>query len=128
MQSLIDELGRGWRAERSLNQLTLAGLIEQLEKLDGKREIFGIGYAMSYRGYYCDLAFAPVDETRTVDDLLRTSKKLIGSTFTGYKGGDYLMDEHTPLWIADYGDSGYKLMGLDIDVDPIRPFIVKEED
>lgn len=41
-----------------------------------------------------------------VIDMLETIK---GKTFTGYKGGDYLMGKSTPLWVADYGmSSGFK--------------------
>jgi len=127
LQQLIDELGKGWRAERSLSQLTLGQLIEKLEKLDGRKEIVGIGYAMSYRGYYSDLAFEPGDEVRTVGDLLGDCTSALGSTFTGYKGGDYVMDEHTPLWISAYGCCGDKLMGLNLSVDPITPVVEKEE-
>lgn len=46
-------------------------------------------------------------------------KSLTG--FECYKGGRYVMGEMTPVWIADYGCCGVKLIALraggDIDVD-----------
>lgn len=33
MQGLIDELSKGWRAQRSLSQMTLGKFIEELENL-----------------------------------------------------------------------------------------------
>jgi hypothetical protein len=29
-----------------------------------------------------------------------------GATFHGYKGGEYEMDDDTPLWVANHGNSG----------------------
>jgi hypothetical protein len=29
--------------------------------------------------------------------------------FTGYKGGDYVMDESTPVWADDYGRCTYRV-------------------
>ncbi len=31
------------------------------------------------------------------------AKSHIGQTFTGYKGGDFIMNESTHVWIATYG-------------------------
>ena len=54
-------------------------------------------------------------------NLLSECRQCIGSTFQGYKGGYYKMDEHTEVWIDNYGhasstglveiiDAGYKII------------------
>lgn len=63
----------------------------------------GWGKPMSYRGYYEDLAFAPAENV-TLRSMLEAARSALGSTFTGYKGGEYEMGEYTDCWIAEYGD------------------------
>lgn len=112
MQNLIDELSKGWRAERSLSQMTLGKFISELEKLPSEKQIENICSPHSYRGYYSDLSFKKHDGVQTVKTLLNTCKDCLGKTFTGYKGGDFIMDEDTPLWIAEYSRTGVKIMGI----------------
>lgn len=45
-------------------------------------------------------------KTPTVNDLLRILKLAQGKYFIGYKGGDFTMGKTTPLWVANYGESG----------------------
>lgn len=60
----------------------------------------------SYRGYYEDFAFSPEElmQAWTVADLLKYCCEILGSTEIGYKGGNYVMKEDTPLWVSEYGD------------------------
>jgi hypothetical protein len=61
----------------------------------------------SYRGYYEDLAIEPTPAQGTyvsVADLLARAREVNGATLQGYKGGDFLMDRHTRLWVAHYGE------------------------
>jgi len=128
VQKLFDEISRGHRAERGLEQMTLRKLIDLLETLDGELEIVGLGRVDSYRGYYSDLAFEPDDTPRIVEDLLDECKNSLGKTFEGYKGGDNLMDEHTPLWVSSYGiSSDLKLMGFVLGNSPIQVITEKDE-
>lgn len=114
MQDLIDMLSKGSRAERSLSQMTLGRLISELEKLPQDDKIEALGEPHSYRGYYSDLAFGKNSAETTVGELLVMLKtECLGKTFTGYKGGEFFMDEHTPLWIARYGSTGLKMMGIE---------------
>jgi hypothetical protein len=84
----------------------LKQLIETLEKHDpAKRVPLGFGRPHSYRGYYSDLAFEPVENT-TVGGMLTAARSAMGATYTGYKGGEYQMDEWTTCWLANYGDCG----------------------
>lgn len=40
-----------------------------------------------------------------VKHFVKMLKNIVGKTFTGYKGGDFLMGRQTPLWVANYGGS-----------------------
>lgn len=42
----------------------------------------------------------------TVERFLTMLREAVGATFQGYKGGDYTMSERTPVWVANWGDSG----------------------
>lgn len=113
MQDLIDTLSRGWRAERSLSQMTLGKLIAILSGLPKETKIDKICSPHSYRGYYSDLSFEKGEGDQTVGELLSIlQSECLGKEFTGYKGGEFFMDEHTPLWIANYGCTGDKIMEL----------------
>lgn len=91
----------------------------------------------SWRGSYCELAIqtemigshntdevekeypeygmtiwktAPIGkENPTVGEWIEVLKQAIGKTFTGYKGGDFLMGKNTPVWLAEYGDASFVL-------------------
>ena len=65
----------------------------------------GVGRVHSWRGLYSQLALNPSNETRTVHDTLTELENTIGRTLEGYKGGDFLMDENTPVWCSDWGKS-----------------------
>lgn len=63
----------------------------------------------SYRGYYDQLALgwtADDNKRMLADQLLDQARAAIGATFEGHKGGEYVMDEDTPLWMANVGYSG----------------------
>lgn len=97
-------------------QLTLGGLIDRLAKLPAECSIqWDFGYLKptavgSYRGYYEQLAIGHTDGHedgfRTVGELLANLRAAVGATFTGYKGGSYVMHRDTPVWLGNYGESG----------------------
>lgn len=64
---------------------------------------------MSWRGAYEELALGftwnEEAEYPTVTELLEDLRGAIGKTFTGYKGGDFVMGKTTPIWVANYGRS-----------------------
>lgn len=117
LQAMVDGMSEEWQKERADRQMTLGDLVEHLEDMEPDARVAGIGRPISYRGYYRDVAFAPTDEVVTVSELLeRIRSKVMGRAFTGYKGGEFMMGERTPVWIAPYGiASGRKLMGLSED-------------
>ena len=115
MQALVDGMSTQWQRERSATQMTLGDLITRLEKMDPILTFKGLGDLDSYRGYYCDLAFEPVDTYKSVLHLTAQCNDAMGKVFTGYKGGNYQMGETTPLWVAHYGGCGVKLTDINDD-------------
>lgn len=96
--------------------MNLGQLINRLERSPSGNEVivstFGhpqttVGGVCSYRGFYSQLAIEPVQKEKptTVADLLDTLRDAVGKTFTGYKGGEYVMDRDTPVWVSEYGCS-----------------------
>lgn len=66
----------------------------------------------SYRGIYEDLAMGYIKEkdgyrakALTVKCLRQGLDQVIGREFTGYKGGDFIMEGHTKVWVSGYGES-----------------------
>lgn len=43
----------------------------------------------------------------TIQELLTELKSAIGKEYTGWKGGEFRMDENTPVWVANSGNSGH---------------------
>lgn len=121
IHSLFSALSDGMRSARSQYHLTLGGLIKFLESAPSHALVFlddtnkSPGRLYSYRGYYEDLAFAEVGSAPTAELLLEICKDALGKTFTGYKGGDFVMTEDTPLWVSEYGAvSGIAIVGVDL--------------
>jgi len=86
--------------------MTLQDLIDRLEEEDPHHGVsIGFSNPHSYRGYYNELAFEPREDI-TVEDMLRSAREAKGSTYTGWKGGEFEMGEHTPVWIAERGCLG----------------------
>jgi hypothetical protein len=54
-------------------------------------------------------------ENPTVVEWIEILKEAQGKTFTGYKGGDFLMGKNTPVWLAEYGNSYFKIDEKPID-------------
>lgn len=127
LQAMFDGMSAAWQKERAATQMTLGKLISALESVAKDRKIVGIGSPMSYRGYYSDLAFSPSKDAETVAVVLDRAKSCMGRVFEGYKGGDYMMGENTPIFSAEYGDGGPRIMGLNLDADPIT-LILKDEE
>lgn len=91
--------------------MNLKYLIEWLEQQNPDAVVpHGFGQPRSYRGYYDQLAFEPLENAR-LGDMLNYARSALGTTFEGYKGGEYTMDEWTECWIAKYGFSGGDMIG-----------------
>jgi hypothetical protein len=114
IQRLLDGVMASHRQARSSYHLTLGGLRGALRDLpdDAPVTVEGggsIGREGSYRGFYADLAFRPV-EAATVAEVRAACERAATSEYEGYKGGEYLYGDETPLWIADYGCCGLAII------------------
>lgn len=112
LQILLDGVSEQWKQERSKTQMTLGKLIAVLERFPKGKMVANLHNAHSYRGYYCDLAFKYNGELRPARELLNECKSSMGKIFCGYKGGDFVMGELTPIWIAEFGCTGEKLIKI----------------
>lgn len=99
---------------KTSQQLTLGELILKLEAVEDKHKpvIFDGGKyhpscVNSWRGAYEELAIEYEELSRpwSTKHLLILLRNAIGSTFYGYKGGEYVMGKTTPVWVANYGYS-----------------------
>lgn len=123
LQALLNAKQAEWKAARSRTGMTLGSFIAALEKLLPEADVFfdfcylrPTDFA-SYRGYYSDLSlgFSVDHEYVKAGELLASAKKCLGKTFEGYKGGDFVMDADTPLWVANYGDTGWRIVGVRVE-------------
>jgi len=112
LQALIDGMSAQWQRERAETQMTLGKLIAMLDAMAPADMVANLCSAHSYRGYYSDLAFERGEGLREAGALLAECRDAMGRMFEGYKGGDYVMGERTPVWVAEYGSTGDKLMAL----------------
>lgn len=114
IQELFDQLMVAAKAKALADApiITLGELIAKLEGQDPEArlavqhhgEFFAVDGADSYRGYYSDLAIEPVArEFGTVADGLEILRGAVGTTFEGYKGGEYRMGSRTLVWVDTYG-------------------------
>lgn len=85
--------------------MQLGEVISALEKYSPDRKVKnGFGNPHSFRGYYDQLAFEPVENT-TVGEMLSAAKWANNRIMGGYKGGEYFMDKDTECWLSNYGTS-----------------------
>lgn len=95
--------------------MTLGAMIARYDEL-GDYLVENPGEAMSARAVYAHVGFDAfgADPPRIpAHEAAAICRAVIGETFQGYKGGDFTMDERSPVWIAKYGDSGYPLLTID---------------
>jgi hypothetical protein len=104
--------------------LNVGELIAELKKYDRGSHILidksPIGLAPkavdSYRGYYEDLAINVEPDRHSMmraGDFLSLLEERLGTTMTGYKGGEYRIRPTTRVWVSNYGEnSGARVTGL----------------
>lgn len=54
-------------------------------------------------------------ENPTVAEWIDVLKEAVGKTFVGYKGGDHVMGKGTPVYLAEYGESSFKINNKKLD-------------
>lgn len=117
---------------RHSGQMTLGSFISRLKELDENTLIlfrdsrvdrtYIVSDFSSYRGYYEDLAIEPEvfalhNRHRAVaSNVLHMAKTCLGKSFCGYKGGEYVMNKGTALWLSSYGvATGMRVCGVSDD-------------
>lgn len=93
-------------------QITVSQLVQQVKEFPSNAKVRfdfgGVPYGFhSYRGFYDELAVGWVSDSKTnltIEDFLVLLKQCMGTSFTGYKGGDFIMYADTPVWASLYGD------------------------
>ena len=90
----------------------LSELIERLEKEDPDLVLSpGWHNPHSWRGSYSELAFEPKDAA-TVAECLAAAREADGSTYQGWKGGDYTMHSYCEVYLAQRGEIGDAMSDL----------------
>lgn len=92
--------------------MTLEELITALDAADPTLVLpHGFTNPHSYRGDYMDLAFEPASNV-SVADMLADAQAALGTTYQGWKGGDFTMRGHTECWLAEEGCLGETIGAL----------------
>lgn len=115
IQMLLNAKMSEWALERSRSMVTLGELISELSHIDKalplvvndhEEGVVKPADLISYRGYYSDLAIDCEKDGRdvTVGEFGTWLMEAIGKTYTGYKGGDFVMSKITPMWVDHVGD------------------------
>jgi hypothetical protein len=116
IQKLMEITLSAHRDSRSDYHVTLSEVIDLARSAAGVVRFTdggGPGEEESYRGYYSDLSFNLEGETPAVD-FLKQCEAALGTTYGGYKGGDFQMNGDTPLWRAEYGNTGEAIVDAEI--------------
>jgi len=87
--------------------------IEKYNKHKGEvAVVFDFGYLkpnkfMSWRGSYDQLAIDWREGGGNVklSEFLKDCKEVVGKTFTGYKGGEFMMSESNIIYVAEYSQA-----------------------
>ena len=95
-----------------MQNMTLGEIVDVLKRKDPTWHVYYdfVQFAPegihSYRGYYDQIALGYGHKPITVAELLGLCQGAIGKDFEGYKGGTYTMHATTPVWVANYDESG----------------------
>jgi len=112
MQAMINGMNAEGSRERGNSQMTLGELIDRLKEMDLDDMMIGLSHPHSYRGYYTDLCFEVASDKRAVGQVLKMAEGCMGEVFEGWKGGDFQMGRNTPIWIANEGSCGPRIMSV----------------
>lgn len=133
LQKLAEVLEKAGHDQRSNYHVTLGAMIEELKAIRADVPVIYShgGYPCaphSYRGYYSDLAFETQRDPVSAGDLLAMCVGALGAEFTGWKGGEYVMHEKTPLWaVVEAGCCGPAIVAV-ANVDGNCVLVTKEID
>lgn len=113
LQQLVDKSHAMSKRSDAERTYTLGRLIDTFKGIKPELPVcFGFGRIYpstlaSWRGIYSQLAlgYSGDRHEQTAGAMLKEFESAVGKTFTGYKGGDYVMDRDTPVWVSNYGES-----------------------
>lgn len=128
LQTVLNNMAMAGRAgtfsqsdQLSLGELILKleGILKTKDKPDETKVFFDFEYLFptefdSWRGIYAELALEfttysygeDAKKPLSLPAFYQLCKETIGKKFTGYKGGDFVMGKTTPIWVANWGNSG----------------------
>jgi len=83
----------------------LEQLISRLEAIPNKNATvrWGFGEPHCSRGDYSEVAFDPAQNV-TIQSMLDHARSALGSTYEGWKGGEFTMHAYTECWIEKHGN------------------------
>ena len=76
----------------------------ELDSWRGSYDLLSLNYKMTGRDDYDG------KQEMKANEFIDMCKAAIGQTFTGYKGGEFTMSEHTAVWVDNHGN--YTQTGL----------------
>lgn len=83
--------------------MNLGDIITRLEAANPQQVVkHGFHNPHSYRGDYYDLAFEPATAI-TVAEMLEAARSAVGTTYQGWKGGDFKMNAYDWCWLSEEG-------------------------
>ena len=118
IQKMLNVMSDSMRQTQKGYHMSLGDFIATLGAAPEAKPVFlegggSVNRPHSYRGYYSDLALQPTEDAVTAGALLAECQAVLGKDLAGYKGGDFMMDEETPMWVSHYGtSSGLALLGI----------------
>lgn len=123
-QQLVDLVLAASERDRMKTMVTLGEMVAALAAAPRNAHVEtdqggSLSSPHSYRGYYSDLAFEPSADPVSVEQLLAAAREALGSTFQGYKGGDYTMSKATPVWLAEHGCCGREIRSIHLAGDKV---------
>lgn len=95
--------------------MTLGQLLNTLNNLKGSNLKISAGEIISYRGSYENMCFDTYSEKElSVVELLDYIESNIGKKVTGYKGGEFVIELESDIFVAGYGLTGGLIESINI--------------
>ena len=80
-------------------------VLQKVAKYTGTIVLSTLLLAYPSSSTYATIEYTSEDDGTSVKSLLESAKKCLGEMFTGYKGGSFLMEVDTPIWVSNYGET-----------------------
>lgn len=127
------------------SRIKLGELIQKLSECDLSKRLFAVvenqpdepkaiplPSLCSYRGVYRDLAIEMTmnpERIVSVQSILNELRFAVGTEYSGYKGGEYLMTQATIVWLSNYGQcSGLVVVDVKEESDCVNLICHREDD